>query len=97
MPEYPFRTSDGRDIDLYFPMSEAPEIGSTIVVDGQELTRLPSATAGRGTEEGSVGYSLPLWDPAAKHHTPEGRPAFPSKQDRLNYQARTNGRYVWDP
>lgn len=97
MPEYPFETQDGQVIDLYFPMSEAPEIGSQIEVDGQKLTRLPpQLKVTTGKTYAHVAQSLALWDPHAPHHTPEGKPYFNNKKEVMDYQAKTNGRWKWD-
>ena len=39
MPRYPFQAADGRRMECFYPMSEAPPIGSTLVVDGVEYVR----------------------------------------------------------
>lgn len=89
MPVYQFRTADGQDTELEMTMAEAPEIGSTIWVDGQELTRLPPVLAGRGVDEAHIGHSLPPWDPHAPRHTKNGKPVFLGKRERVEYQAKT--------
>lgn len=51
MPEYVFETTDGQQIERWFPMDEAPEIGSIVQdLDWGPLRRLPSI----GTRPGIV-------------------------------------------
>jgi hypothetical protein len=40
--KYEFSDSDGNVIEIDMPMRDAPSIGSIIVCDGKELTRIPS-------------------------------------------------------
>jgi len=47
MPIYPFEAPDGAVVERYFPMAEAPEIGSSVLDHEQPdrmLVRLPSET-----------------------------------------------------
>lgn len=43
MPCYDFQTPDGRVVEQVMAMGDAPAIGDTIELDGETLTRLPSA------------------------------------------------------
>lgn len=94
MPEYVYRSADGRLREVYAPMSEAPPVGHKVVVDGVKFTRIFSCAAveGRQSRSGFVSHSLPRW---YDHHkgkfTPEGKPIFETGAQVDNCVARANG------
>jgi len=44
MPNYQFQDKKGNILEYYFPINEAPSIGTQITIEGKVYTRLPSDT-----------------------------------------------------
>ena len=69
MPMYEFKAQDGDVVERWFPMAEAPEIGSIVEdVDWGSITRIPSGSPRKGIvrDYACVAHSLPrVYDPRA--------------------------------
>lgn len=93
MPEYEFRTADGRIVTEFLPMSEAPEIGSWRTVGGVRAQRIASVPRQTDRRYEHVAHSLPPWDPRAPRHDEEGQPVFVSRKEIDEYAARSGKVY----
>ena len=101
MPLYVFQSEAGAQTERFFPMAEAPKFGTVIMEDGVEFKRIPVPhqvdvrKLGKG-DHGCVSHGLPLWDKSAPRHTSHGKPAFESKREIREYQAKVNNDFFWD-
>lgn len=96
MPLYSFVDSNGLEIEVYYGMEEAPEIGSTVNHDGQSLTRIPSLMGGVVKEYRHVSHSLPRVnpkDPYWPHYDSHNRPVFTSKAQVQKLSDKLRGSY----
>lgn len=92
MPEYEFlRLSDDEIVTQFLPMSEAPEIGSTVMIGDQECRRLASSgTRGQVREYAHRSLSLPRGCKHAKNFDSAGRCVFNSKRELNETLAKAN-------
>lgn len=95
---YLFRDEQtGEIVERWYPMAEAPEIGST--VEGH-LTRLPSRTENMVVPNVHfVSHQLPQHYPYAKKFDSWGSPCFDSKRELDECMARANDKgehLAWD-
>lgn len=101
-PLYQFTNEAGEEVEVLLGMDEAPEVGSTIEVDGQKLTRQFSTQGGIVKNYAHVSHSLPRVkpsDPYWKKFDGAGRPVFTSKRDVEELTARIGhmgGRFAYD-
>lgn len=85
MPEYVFQKDDGEEVELFYPMKDAPAIGSQISLDGVTLTRVASSSqvsAAVGVATHGYPYtslSMPRWSKGCKH-TKDGKPIIQSQR-----------------
>lgn len=86
---YEFQSKTGRHLELYYPMSEAPPIGSVIDVEGVEYTRIPSLPNVRPDEKPIISHSSPRWHGMKekkggfyRHYTKDGKPIIDSRAAR---------------
>ena len=99
MPLYSFEDlKTGERAEHFFHMADAPEIGATVRIEGRRWRRVPEIHAPGASVPSyeSIAYSPRDWHPAAKRHTPDGRPVFTSRKEVEEFQARSEGEYVWD-
>lgn len=112
MPIYEFKNEQGITEEHWFSMSEAPPIGSQVVIDDRLLTRIP--TLPRVSVEPDrrfVAWSQPLCNPdgsvppgqvAASRYdldpkSPSYRsPLFNGKREIEKFVAESNGNVVYD-
>ena len=98
---YIFQSEAGDNVERFYPMTEAPKFGTVIVEEGVDFKRVPAPfqvdvrKLGKGTH-GCVSHGLPLWDKAAPRHTAHGKPAFESKREIKEYEAKVGGDFFWD-
>jgi hypothetical protein len=89
---YPFqRLSDGLYVEAFYPMADAPEIGSTVQIDGAECRRLPSVV--EQMNEKAVYFTsvqLPTGWKYAKDFDEHGSPRWSSKKALRESLARAN-------
>lgn len=92
MPVYEFESKGGERLEEYFPIELAPRIGDRIRRGRRWYTRIPSG-APQAIQKNyvHVSFSHPLWHPDAPHHDKEGRAAFQTKREVMEFQARTAG------
>lgn len=95
-PLYTFTAENGATVDKFYHMADAPKFGSSVVDMGVAYVRKPGATAVRVTNTCVVAASLPRWDKRAAKHTKDGKPAFESKREIDEYQARAEKEWIWD-
>jgi len=112
MPLYDFVDADGEPLELYLPMAEAPELGSTTEIDGREVTRVvtPPRTAVR-PDRHFVAWSQPTLNadgtlppdvvPAPRYDRDPssvsyGHAQFSSRREVDEYVARCEGRVILD-
>ena len=90
MPTYEFMTKDGRVVESYYHMSEAPRVGEKVEIDGARVERIMSGNvqftvpAARQVKA----YSLPVkhqMDPelakSVKSWDEDGTPCFSGQRD----------------
>ena len=100
-PMYVFQSSTGDQTERFYPMADAPKFGTVIEECGVEFKRIPVPhhvdvrKLGKGNH-GCVSHGLPLWDKAAPRHTAHGKPAFESKREIQEYQAKVDNDFFWD-
>lgn len=96
MPLYPFEAPDGAVIERFYRMADAPKFGSVLVEDGISYVRRPVMVNVVIEDTCVVSSSLPRWDKRASKHTKAGKPAFETKRDITEYQARAENEWTWD-
>jgi len=96
MPLYTFTSDDGSTVDKFYPMADAPSFGTRIVEDGVEYRRRPLPVRMTVQKTCVVASSLPRWDKRAKRHTEDGKPAFETKREIKEYEARSENDWTWD-
>jgi hypothetical protein len=92
MPEYEFlRLSDGEVVTQVHSMTDAPEIGSIVMIGDEECRRLPpSGLNGQVREYAHTSMSLPRGCKHAKRFDNKGRCVFNSKRELNETLARAN-------
>lgn len=94
MPVYLFSTSDGIEVESFFPAEDAPKIGDTVDIDGNRCTRIPSfvldaAGINRKTHQYPyVSRALPRNMPGVENYDKQGRPIITSQQHERNVAAQ---------
>lgn len=99
-PEYVFEKPDGTHVDIFMSADEAPRCGDTIVLDGQELTRVPVAPQLHNAKVAWNGafksYSLPrrhaakaMGMPLAPNYDKDGFAVFPNVKSATELQAKS--------
>jgi hypothetical protein len=96
MPLYTFFSEEGQTVDKFYPMAEAPKFGTAITEDGTEYVRKPVAPRVAVQNTCVVAASLPRWDKRAPNHTADGKPAFETKAQIKEYEARNEKEWTWD-
>ena len=100
MPEYPFMDVEtGDPVDEFFPIADAPEIGSVVEVEGRKLKRLVSRMSKpKITNYAFKGYSLPREDPKNPKWPCDatGVPLFESRAQVKEYAARSEKQAIYD-
>lgn len=92
MPVYPFRDeATGRTVEVFFAMTDAPAIGSTVEHDGRRLTRLVSAfqvdPATNRSQYPYVSNALPRRLPGCRTNR-QGKPIIESRRHERNVMAQ---------
>ena len=91
---YLFSTNDGREVESYFPVDDAPKIGDTVEINGVQCTRKPSfvldsAGINRKTHQYPyVSRALPRNMPGVESYDKQGRPVIKSQQHERNVAAQ---------
>lgn len=89
MPRYDFEDREGNVVELFLPMSQAPESGVWTEIDGRELRMLPNGATGiRIKDHAFVSHSLEQWHPDAEKFDKDGQPVFETRRDREEFLAR---------
>tara|TARA_R100000808_G_scaffold573_1_gene2939 strand:+ start:6619 stop:6912 length:294 start_codon:yes stop_codon:yes gene_type:complete len=97
MPVYTFKTESGQTRELFFNMSEAPTIGSTIEFGGVALTRqVDPVQVDCRQEVRFTSHGLPRNHPDAPACNAQGKPVFASKKQVDEFVAKQDGAWLWD-
>jgi len=97
VPVYTFKAESGKKTELFFNMSDAPTIGSTIEVGGVKLTRLVDPVQVDCRQEVRfTSNGLPRNHPDAPAHDAQGKPVFASKKQVDEFVAKQDGTWLWD-
>ena len=96
MPLYTFTANAGTELDKFYHMADAPKFGAVLVEDGVKYRRRPMTPRVTVQKTSIVASSLPRWDKRAKRHTKDGKPAFESKNEIREYEARSEKDWTWD-
>jgi len=94
---YAFEAKDGEPLDIEYETGTAPLIGDWVWAKGRDGKRKRFRRVFAGSQRPLVpnyefaSYQPELFDPRAKYHSADGRPAFKTKQDVLEYIAKTKG------
>lgn len=96
MPMYEFQLVGGTEtIERYYPAAQAPELGAKILAGGKAYMRIISVGPEVCVKSyGHVSYSLPRNCKDAPHYDAQGRPAFESKQEVMEFAKKSKMR--WD-
>lgn len=97
-------TASGALVEAYFPMAEAPELGSVVEVDGRALKRLPSQLqAAVQKDPRHIAYSLRQKGDTPEHlqklvphwtdEGPVSKPVFHTVAEIRNFEAATDGAF----
>lgn len=100
-------TATGEPVEVWYPMAEAPELGSIVEHEGRRLKRRPSALQVVAEPDfRHVAYSLRQKGDTPEHlqadvphWTDEGpcsKPLFINKQEILEFNAKTDGAFAYD-
>ena len=97
MPVYTFKSEGGKRTELFFNMSDAPTIGSTIEVGGVKLTRqVDRVQVDCRQEVRFAANQLPRNHPDAPACDAQGKPVFASKKQVDEFVAKQDGTWLWD-
>jgi hypothetical protein len=98
MPRYSFKTlKSGKEVELFYPMDEAPSIGDEIDVLGMKLVRIPDLPQVDCKQDVHfTSCALPRWDKNADSHDAAGKPQFKSQKAVREYVAKSEGSWVYD-
>jgi len=89
MPLYDFKDREGNLRELYMNMSEAPESGVWVDIEGEELMMLPPVGTGiKINDRPFESISLEPYHPDAEKFNEHGQPVFETKRDRVEFLAR---------
>ena len=101
MPTYEFETPLGDRREHFYHMSERPELGKWITVDGECVRRIISGVPEpRVYERRHVSHSLPrkgsgierVWN----KFTADGKPYFEGTKDVNDFKSRSEGSWSYD-
>ena len=91
MPEYSFERPNGEQVTLFYHMSEAPEAGSVVDIDGEPCVRTFSRVQTMCKPEVAfVSHQLARHHPDAPGTDDKGRPVFTNKQEIQSFCDKTN-------
>lgn len=86
---YEFEDKKGNRLELYYPISEAPPIGSIVDVEGKEYRRIPSMPSLMPDEKPVISHASPRWHGMKekkggfyRHYTKDGKPIIDSRAAR---------------
>lgn len=86
---YEFENKKGVKLELHYSMSEAPPIGSIVLVKGEEFVRVPSMPSVQQDEKPVISHSSPRWHGMKeknggfyKHYTKDGKPVIDGRAAR---------------
>ncbi len=93
---YEFENKSGDRLELYYPVAEAPPIGTVVNVEGVEYRRIPSLLAVRPDDKPVISNSSPRWHGMKvkkggfyRNYTPDGKPVIDGRAARK--QAKLDG------
>ncbi len=90
MAEYPFRSDDGREVLLEYPMSEAPDFGTERKVDGVIYRRVLSRMAPPRVDKPIRSFQIADNHPAVEHYDGDGFACFENKAKAREFLAHHN-------
>ena len=98
MPRYSFKTLEtGKEVELFFPMDEAPSIGDVVDVLGLKLVRIPDLPQADCKKDiHFTSNALPRWDKNADSHDAAGKPQFKSQRAVTEYVAKSEGSWIYE-
>ncbi len=94
MPMYTFESDDGERLNLSFPMSKAPRIGSTVRRKGKAFTRVVSGGIQISADVANVVHGYPYVSNSLPRnldgceHTDKGKPIIQSREHERSIAAR---------
>ena len=95
-PLYTFTAESGSTVDKFYHMEDAPRFGAAIPDHGVRYVRKPTPPRVTVQKTCVVAASLPRWDKRASRHTKDGKPAFETKREINEYEARAEKEWTWD-
>ena len=91
---YEFESEKGERLELYYPMAEAPPIGTVVDVEGVPYRRIPSMPAVQQDDKPVISNTSPRWHGMKekkggfyRHYTKDGKPIIDSRAARREAQS----------
>lgn len=90
---YEFESKSGQRLELYYPISEAPPIGTVVNVEGEDFVRIPSMPVVHQDDKPVVSHASPRWHGMKekkggfyRNYTKDGKPIIGSRAERKQAQ-----------
>lgn len=97
MPIYEFEAKDGEIHEEFFPMEDAPALGSWITRAKKRYQRIPTPWRAKARKTRHfAAMSMDPWEPGAPRYDKDGAPCFTSQREVDEFVARSEGKYVYD-